>query len=124
MAVKNEELSNGARNQALFRDVNERIKDLTESQRGQQSQPVDFLCECADTDCTETIALTREEYEAARGVSTHFPVKPGHVYPELEHVVQETDRYTVVEKFGEAGTVAAERDPRRRESAEQPAWLN
>ena len=35
----------------------------------------------------------------------HFAVLPGHVYPEVEFVVAETDAYVVVEKVGEAAAI-------------------
>jgi hypothetical protein len=103
-----------ARNQSLFREVNERIEET--------ARPFDpvfttFACECADTACKEKVSLTYEEYEAVRRWPNHFFVKPGHVFLEIERVVDETgadgSRYQVVEKFGEAGKVAIGLDPRR-----------
>jgi hypothetical protein len=38
-------------------------------------------------------------------------VRPGHLLPELEHVVQESDHYVVVEKSDAAGDVAELLDP-------------
>jgi hypothetical protein len=102
-----------ARNQSLFREVNEKIEAVS---RGETSTFHVFSCECADTECTERISLTLEEYEHIRGTPTHFLVKPGHVYPDVERLI-ETDggsaRYEVVEKIGEAGKLAAELDPRQ-----------
>lgn len=48
-----------ARNQALFREVNERIEKVNESfgMDGQES----FVCECGNPECTQAIALTRAE---------------------------------------------------------------
>jgi hypothetical protein len=97
----------GARNQALWREVNERIKNVAET-----AGDVEFLCECADLDCVQTLNLSMAEYERIRSSSVRFPVAPGHVYPELENVVEENDRFVVVQKKGKAGEVAAELDPR------------
>ena len=101
-----------ARNEAIFRAVNEQIQSLSP---GATSTFHEFSCECAADDCVEMIPLTHEEYEHVRRTPTHFFVKPGHVYSELERVV-ETDgdglRFEIVEKIGEAGKVAAELDPR------------
>jgi hypothetical protein len=47
-----------ARNEALWREVNERIKLVAET-----SSDMEFLCECADMECTETIKLSIAEYE-------------------------------------------------------------
>ncbi len=114
MQTKGDRPARGARNQALFREVNERIEQISEDQGIPTSELWDLLCECADTDCTENIAVTHDEYEAVRRVPTRFVVKPGHVYPDIERVVDENERYAVVEKFGDAGVVSVKLDPRRR----------
>lgn len=100
-----------ARNEALFRRVNERVEEVNQAFESILGD-ADFFCECADIDCMEKIRMTLREYEALRGVSTHFAVKPGHVLPEDERVVEERSSYLVVEKFGRAGERAAELDPR------------
>lgn len=100
-----------ARNQALWREVNERIRLVAED-----SGDMEFLCECADLECTETIHLSIAEYERIRSSSVRFPIVSGHDVPEVENVVEETDGYVVVEKNGEAGEEAAKLDPRSRVS--------
>jgi hypothetical protein len=99
------------RNEALFREVNERIEDVTTTLAA-DDEPMEFLCECDDTDCVEKVSATRAEYEAIRAVATQFVVLPGHDDPGVEHVVQETDRFLVVEKEGQAAHEAEESDPR------------
>ena len=102
-----------ARNQSLFREVNEQIESLSHEA---SSTFHEFSCECADQGCDETVPLTHEEYEYVRRSPTHFFVRPGHVYPEVERVVEtEGARYEVVEMFGEAGTAAVHFDPRSRQ---------
>jgi hypothetical protein len=101
----------GATTQSLFREVNERIEGIGERQAVADGE---VLCECAKTDCTDVIPMTREEYETVRRLPTHFLVAPGHVVREIERVVEENERYMVVEKFGEAGMRAVQLDPRRR----------
>src|SRR5919199_1283474 len=96
-----------ARNQALFREVNERIEDLP-----QQESLVAFLCECADDACTETIPLTREEYERVRASAVRFPIAPGHDRADVENVVQTNDRFGIVEKLGEGAALSRKLDPR------------
>jgi hypothetical protein len=102
-----------ARNQSLFRAVNEQIEAANETFRLRLGDRVDFVCECADDQCMERITVTLAEYEDLRRFPTHFFVKPGHVFREFERVVQETGGYTVVEKFGEAGKQALKLDSRR-----------
>ncbi len=100
-----------ARNEALFRRVNERVEEVNRA-----FEPIlddtDFICECADVECMEKIRMTLADYEELRSVSTRFAVKPGHVLPAEELIVEERPDYLVVEKIGRAGERAAELDPR------------
>jgi hypothetical protein len=98
----------GAKNQALFREVNERIKGVA------HSGYIEFLCECADTDCTERIRLSSDEYEAIRRYPERFPIMPGHEVPEIEVVVEKYERYIVVEKIELAAQAARKLNPRAR----------
>jgi hypothetical protein len=75
-----------------------------------------WVCECADTDCTEPMDLTVAEYESLRAHPNRFAVLPGHVYPQVERVVEENERYVVVEKLGAGATFAVEHDPRRHDT--------
>jgi hypothetical protein len=104
-----------AQNQALWREVNERMKDLNEA-FDHSARFSEFLCECANRNCVEHVFMTVEEYERVRLVPTHFLVLPGerHVFPGVERVVEEHDGYVVVEKFGDAGRMATKLDPRSR----------
>ena len=96
-----------ARNQALWREVNERIRAVAET-----SEHMEFLCECADLDCTETLNLTVAEYEHIRSSGVRFPIASGHDFPEFENVVEENDGYVVVQKIGIAAEEAERLDPR------------
>jgi hypothetical protein len=71
-----------ARNEALFREFNERV------------------------------ALTRTTPEQVRSDPRRFVVAPGHEDTEIERVVARLEGYTVVEKIAEAAEVAIEHDPR------------
>jgi hypothetical protein len=98
-----------ARNQSLFRGVNESLEEAM------RELPIaqDFLCECADPDCNEMVSLSVSEYEQVRSVPTRFVIVPGHELAEAERVVEHVDeRYTVVEKIGKAAEVARQLDPR------------
>jgi hypothetical protein len=96
-----------AHNQALWREVNERIKDVA-----QTSAEMEFICECADLDCTMTLKLSLVEYELIRRSPVRFPIAPGHEVAGVEKIVEENHHYVVVEKLGEAAEVSAELDPR------------
>jgi hypothetical protein len=90
-----------ARNQSLFRSINEQIEEMNEAFQSLVEDP-DYVCECAKN----------EHRRVATGLSRntrrfhHFFVKRGHVHPEFEHVVEEHDGWVIVEKFGEAGAEA------------------
>ena len=98
-----------ARNQSLFREINEQVEKLN-GMLERLSPNGAWVCECADTGCVEPIEMTLGEYEAVRDNPVRFAVSAGdaHVAHEIERVVVTTDRYWVVEKFGRAGTVANE----------------
>ena len=93
-----------ARNEAVFRDANERIAERVEA-LGLSGQTV-FLCECGDERCSHALRLTREEYQSVREDPARFVVAPGHAIPSAERVVVETERFAVVEKFGVGRDVA------------------
>ena len=109
-----ERAAHAARSQSLFRDVNERVREINAAFN--VVLPLgDWICECAVQECSERISMTSEEYEAVRAHSARFIVAPRdeHLVPEVEVVVERTDRYWVLEKVGEAGELAAKVDPRR-----------
>jgi hypothetical protein len=100
-----------AKNQTLFREVNERIQEVNEPSASEELS--DYLCECGSRECTEPVALTRAEYEKVRSEPTHFAVVSGHVVSDVEKVVAENDRFATVEKNApDAARIAIERDPR------------
>ena len=97
------------RNQALWREVNERIKAIAAA-----AGDVDFLRECARLDCTETVTLSMAAYERIRSSPTRFPIMVGQDFPEFEKVVETVDDYVVVEKEGVAAAEVTKLDPRAR----------
>jgi hypothetical protein len=103
-----------ARNEAIFREINERTRSLQE--RFGPEDPTtsyeEFLCECGDPQCVERVQLTVPEYESVRAEPTQFAIRPGHSIPRAERVVLENERYVVVDKLSDAAEVAADRDPR------------
>jgi hypothetical protein len=100
-----------ARNEELFRNVNEQIEAL--SQTIERDDPVmEYLCECDRRDCYEKVKATRAEYESVRSDPTHFIVSLGHQDPGLERVFASNERFLIVEKLGAAALDARETDPR------------
>jgi hypothetical protein len=97
-------------NEALFREVNERIEDLADKFN---IGVLDAVCECGDAACAERIEISHEDYEAMRADPTRFAVVPGHELPDVEHVVERRKGYVVVAKDpGVPAEVARAADPR------------
>jgi hypothetical protein len=113
-----------AKDQSLFREVNERMKDVNEAFEHPERDS-EFICECANRNCTAHVVLTLTEYEQVRLVPTHFVVLPGmsHVFPDVERVVEGYEGYFVVEKFGDAGAAAVKLDPRSRHRRDHVSGL-
>ena len=99
------------RNQALFREVNERIAGLNVLEPPLDEQ-WEFLCECADPSCVAMIAMTGADYRQVRSEPTYFFVAPGHVAGDVETVVADVGHYVIVDKHGKAADVAIGTDPR------------
>ena len=100
-----------ARNEIVFREINERIEALAHTQ-GQDDHVFEFICECSNGDCTLRLPLTLELYESTRADPASFIVAPGHELPEIEDVVDRGAGYQVVRKTGAAARLAREEDPR------------
>lgn len=96
-----------ARNQSMFRALNEKLRQLNES-FASATETFKVACECADRSCIAMVDMHPHEYFAVRSQPRHFVVRPGHVFPDVEDVVvvRETERYVVVEKTGTAAEVA------------------
>ena len=103
-----------ATNHALFREVNERVKELNEG--FSLVIPLgEWICECANDTCVERITLSANEYEAVRRDRARFFVAPNneHVWPEVQQVIERNDHYWIVEKNGHRATAAPRLDPLR-----------
>jgi hypothetical protein len=102
-------------NEAVFREVNERIENVAEI-LAPNTEQLDLVCECGNAACEERISMTMAEYEALRSESHLFAVYPGHEYPDVERVVEKRKGYDVVQKFkGAPERIAEETDPRKPE---------
>jgi hypothetical protein len=99
-------------NEAVFREVNERISDLADDY-GLASEPLDLVCECGDPACVERITMTQTEYERMRADPTHFAVFPGHEKSDVDEVIDRRETYDLVRKReGAPADVAKQTDPR------------
>jgi hypothetical protein len=106
-----------ARNESLFREVNDRIEELSENVEAQGIAPeggfVQFHCECGRDGCTERVQMTVAEYEHVRADNDRFALAPGHETPEMEAIIEVDERFVVVDKLPEAEPlVGADGQPR------------
>jgi hypothetical protein len=99
-------------NEAVFREVNERIEDLAETFQ-LKDEPLDLVCECGDASCVRRISMTRAEYEELRSEPHQFAVHPGHEYPDVEELLEKRKGYDIVSKNqGIPEKIAERTDPR------------
>lgn len=100
------------RNESLFREVNERLRELGEA-FSVVTRDAQFVCECANSTCTEPIRMPLSEYERVRADPKRFIISKGHEELDYEYVVDESSGWLVVEKRpgGPAGAAIKE-DPR------------
>ena len=89
-----------ARNEEVFRGVNERIEGAAEQHDVEAALP--FYCECGRAVCFETIDIAPAEYERIVRERYHFVLVPGHEDGAIERVVERRPAFVVVEKVGEA----------------------
>jgi hypothetical protein len=108
-----ERAAQGAYNQALFREVNERIRAVLDDPRaspvfGVAPEEPDWVCECANAGCMQRVAMSSDEYMAVRADSARFLVAPAdvHVFADIEDVAERLVAYWIVEKTGKARLVA------------------
>src|SRR4051812_27725237 len=97
-------------NEALFRSVNEQVRDLAE---GFGVETMRIVCECGEQSCVDQIELTPREYESVRADWSLFAIKPGHDLPDVETVVERNAAYWVVRKgSGVPEQIARQTNPR------------
>jgi hypothetical protein len=99
-----------ARNNALFREVNEQGRALAEQFAVPEDLPA-FVCECSDAACLERLRVPVEVYESVRAHPRRFLVAPGHESA-FEQVLGHGDGYLVVENTGAGGRIAEQEDTR------------
>jgi hypothetical protein len=100
-----------AENEALFREMNERMAAWQERRDAPLEKHM-FFCECASRVCHERVHMTIPEYVAVRESPVRFAVLPEHVFPGLERVVEEREGYVIVEKHERFRHVVEQADER------------
>jgi hypothetical protein len=95
-----------AKNEAMYRTVNRELEHASEEAGGEPVDRIDVLCECGIDNCEATLDLTIAEYDETHTQPDRFVVAHGHENGLIEQVVTRTERYLVVDKFGDAERVA------------------
>lgn len=83
------------RNSLLFREVNERIRDVSISWLERESQ--ELLCECPDPSCIATIAVVRADFQAVEEHPGQFLFASSHADDAGTRVLASRDGYLTVE---------------------------
>ena len=100
-----------ALNEAVVREVNEKVEQTRESAPGNSFMHI--VCECGYEKCDEFIAMMRDEYERIRNDPRQFCVLREHVIQDVEAIVEENDRFVLVAKReGTPAEVAIRTNPR------------
>jgi hypothetical protein len=92
--MNTDELQRRARASTLFREVNDRIEDVSAREPGDLHE---FLCECGDPLCGRTIVVTSATYRRARETQTRFLFSSWHAGDEGLEVIEALDGYLVAE---------------------------
>jgi hypothetical protein len=95
-----------ARNELLFREVNRHIEEQAERIRRTDSFAI--VCECSNRGCMAGVEVEADAYRAVRSHPLRFLLSPGHEQRDIEHVIERTARYIVVEKTGLAAAAVRE----------------
>lgn len=96
----------------MFRAVNREIEQASEDAGGTPHDQLEVLCECGKDGCSTTLTLTITEYDGAHEQRDRFVVASDHEDPQIERIVTRKEHYLVVDKFGEAESVAEEEEQR------------
>jgi hypothetical protein len=101
-----------ARNEVLFRDLNERLRDVVVAITAERPSALEIFCECGSPDCATKITVPLAEYEHVRSHPERFLIDDGHEAPDVERVIQQSGSYAIVEKHEEEAQIARKQDPR------------
>ena len=82
---------------SLFRRANELVRERAAALGAEGTIP--FICECRDTGCLARVEMTLSEYDGMTARPDRVATVPGHAAAR-DHVVEETGRYTIVERVG------------------------
>ena len=97
------DVERNARAQVVYRDVNDRIRELDEALRDHGR--IEVMCECG-RGCTERLEVPLDEYDRARREPTYFLVTAAHFAGEVDRVIEDHGVWLLVEAIGAAAEIA------------------
>jgi hypothetical protein len=108
------DLERRAKNEAIFREVNERIEELSKRAGVDEADSLfpGFVCECSNDGCTDILEISYQLYDSVREHPRRFLVLPGHEDLDAEVVLDRLENALIVEKRPEVSHIATEHDPR------------
>ena len=83
----------------MFRGGNKSLRDAVVA-AGYETEPVPFLCECADEDCLGRVELTPSQWEVVAAAPNHYVMIAGHQRSEREEIVGSIREYEIARKPG------------------------
>ena len=84
-----------AHNEALFREVNERIAEAADPAAG---RPLHLICECASVGCEAILAVPLDDYRWIREQPRLFLIAPDHPAAEGESLVGQHAGFNLIER--------------------------
>ena len=97
------DVERNARAQVVYRDLNDRIRELDEAFRNHGR--IEVMCECG-RGCVERLEVPVDEYDRARRESTYFLVTAPHLADEVDRVIEDHGSWLLVEAIGVAAEIA------------------
>lgn len=95
-----ESSTGSTRSHRLYRDVNKRIREIRNS--FEQGGTCEFLCECGEEECRQTLELTEAQYDGLLSAEDRVLLAIRHKGSLNGHrVLAEYDRFLVVAEAGE-----------------------
>jgi hypothetical protein len=88
----------GRENQRDFRSANGRFFSVLSEASGPDGQLIPFLCECADSQCHESIEITTSRYGDIHVDELDYMILPGHTRIAGEEIIEENAYYEIVKK--------------------------
>src|SRR5437763_17193504 len=86
------------KNEEAFREYNNRRMQREPVSPDDDVEGIPFVCECGAFNCVQALVVTAADFVAAHSAANRFMVLPGHVFADVERVVEHHDGHEAVEK--------------------------